>query len=80
MISDYAWMQELLTILHMSNYQRNQWLVCMGWGMGKCLQQVVFDKAKDLIQRARCILISCDEVTTLDHQSWVPIHRYVMQE
>lgn len=42
--------------------------------------QFVLDRTWDLIQKARYISISCDEVTTSNQQSWVSFHCYVMQE
>jgi hypothetical protein len=32
-----------------------------------------------LVQQARFILINCDEVTTLDNQSWISIHVYIVE-
>ena len=37
-------------------------------------------KTKEVMQTSRFFSITCDEVTTLDTQSWISIHGYVCQD
>jgi hypothetical protein len=41
---------------------------------------VVVNKTKSLVEGVRFIFLSCDEVATIDQQSWVSIHVYVIED
>jgi hypothetical protein len=41
---------------------------------------VVVNKTKSLVEGARFISLSCDEVAAIDQQSWVSIHVYVVED
>ncbi len=44
------------------------------------MHELVVNKTKDLVQTINFILFFvCDEVTTMDQQSWVSIHAYVVE-
>ncbi len=47
--------------------------------MTKCMHKHVFAKTCITIQNAKFILINFDEVTTIDCQSWMGIHVYVVE-
>jgi hypothetical protein len=47
-------------------------------GNGKYYAQCC-STTKHAIQNARFISLSCDEITTVDNQSWILIHCYVVQ-
>jgi hypothetical protein len=40
---------------------------------------VVLQTIKTMVQNATFISISCDEVTTINNQSWIFVHVYVMK-
>jgi hypothetical protein len=46
--------------------------------MGDCkfLHCIVFTTTKARVHGARCLAISCDEMTTIDIESWINIHVY----
>jgi hypothetical protein len=47
--------------------------------MASYMHELVVKKTRDLVQVVRFISFSFDEVTTLDQQSWVSIHAYVVE-
>jgi hypothetical protein len=44
------------------------------------LHHVVLDATKMLMNSSNYVNLSCDEVTTLDNQSWANIHVYMVQD
>jgi len=48
--------------------------------MGESLLNVVQAKTKDIVSVAPYFSISCDEVTTVDNQSWISIHVYTISD
>ncbi len=43
------------------------------------MHQVVMKAIRNIVQIAYYIVLSCDEVSTIDNQSWMFIHYYVVQ-
>ncbi len=41
---------------------------------------MVVNKTKYLVDEARFIFLSCDEVAIIDQQSWVSIHVYAVED
>lgn len=56
------------------------WTEGAGWEMGESLLNVVQAKTKDIVSAAPYFSISCDEVTTVDNQSWISIHVYTISD
>ncbi len=46
--------------------------------MAKIMHQILIKSTKVVVQNVRYIVISCDEVTTIDNQSWCSVHVYVI--
>jgi hypothetical protein len=47
--------------------------------MVRAMHHVVLKQMKVVLQQTKFISISCDEVTTLDNQSWSFVHAYVVE-
>jgi hypothetical protein len=48
--------------------------------MSESLLNVVQAKTKEIVSVASYFSISCDEVTTVDNQSWISIHVYTISD
>jgi hypothetical protein len=48
--------------------------------MAKVIHDVVFHAIKGVVQKLEYILVSCDELTTINNHSWLSIHVYVKEE
>jgi hypothetical protein len=48
-------------------------------GITSCMHDLVVNKTKTLVEATSFISFSCDEVITLDQQSWVSIHAYFVE-
>jgi hypothetical protein len=48
--------------------------------MVKCLHKQVIKKMKKVVASLKYLALSCDEVTTIDNQSWISIHYDVIQD
>jgi hypothetical protein len=55
-------------LLHFLNVSKLYWFNTFGEGGGvaTCMDELVVNKIKDLVQVIRFISLSCDEVTTMD--------------
>jgi hypothetical protein len=47
--------------------------------MVRAMQNVVLKQMKVFLQQTKFISISYNEVTTLDNQSWIFVHAYVVE-
>jgi hypothetical protein len=47
--------------------------------MAKFMHQEVMEATKATMGATRYVTFSCDKVSTMDSQSWLHIHYYVMQ-
>lgn len=47
--------------------------------MAKFMHQEVMKATKATMGATHYVTFSCDKVSTMDNQSWLPIHYYVMQ-
>ena len=58
---------------------RKHWSETSGWEMSEHLHACVLDALKAMVQSAKYISITVDEVTTIDNTTWVGVHIYVME-
>jgi hypothetical protein len=76
---DYEREQYLLRHLKVKNVPRKHWSETSGWEMGEHVHGYVLAALKVVVQSARIISISVDEVTTVDNTCWVEVHVYAVQ-
>jgi len=56
---------------------KKHWSVGCGWEMAVSMAEVLADHTKKVIADAPFFSISADEVTTIDHESWLSLHIYI---
>ena len=76
---DYEREQYLLRHLKVKNVPQKHWLETSGWEMSEHLHASVLATLKEVIQSARIISISADEVTAIDNTLWLGVHVYAMK-
>jgi hypothetical protein len=76
---DYEREQYLLRHLKVKNVPIKHWSETSGWEMAEHLHGCVLAALKGVVQSARIISISVDEVTAIDNTSWVGVHVYAMR-
>lgn len=76
---EYAALLPLFTFLNVPKLPKRHWSDSAGWDLAECLHHQVKLKTKDVMSKARFFSVTCDEVTTLDTQSWISIHGYVCE-
>ncbi len=59
---------------------KNHWSDYASWVMAECLHKQVIKKMKEVVACSKYLAFSCDEVSTIDNQSWISIHYYVVQD
>jgi len=62
------------------NILDKHWMDISGWGMAECMNNVVLVVTKITIQTTNYGSIGCDEVTSINNQSWILIHAYVVED
>jgi hypothetical protein len=54
------------------------WNDIVGWMIVDCLHKQIEIVMKTTIQATQYLSITCDKMTTIDTQSWINIHAYVV--
>jgi len=44
------------------------------------MHQIVIISTRAIVQKVKYLVINCDEVTTIDNQSWCNVHAYVVDD
>ena len=78
-MTDFAASKVLFQQLNVPNFPLKQWSEASGWNMATSMATIISQKTKTVIQEARFLAISANEVTTIDNQSWLSLHIYVCQ-
>jgi hypothetical protein len=76
---DYEREQYLLRHLKVKNIPIKNWSETSGWEMAEQLHGCILAVLKGVVQSARIISITVDEVTAIDNTSWVGVHVYAMR-
>jgi hypothetical protein len=76
-MSDFEDSRELFQQLQVPDCPRKHWSAFAGWDMAESMSVVLANHTKKVISQARFFAISADEVTTIDHESWLSVHIYV---
>lgn len=75
---DYEQMYVLFEALNLKNNSHLYWSDNSGWGMAKAIECVVLNKIDEIIKKK--ISLSYDEVTSIDCQSRINVHRYIVRD
>jgi hypothetical protein len=70
-MSDFKASQELFLQLSVPNYPKKHWSASSGWEMADSMSVILADHTKKIPAKARFYAISADEVTAIDHESWL---------
>ena len=79
-ITDYEQMYVLYETLKLKNNSDHHWSDTSGWEMAEAIERVVLKKTKEVMQAATFFNLSCDEVTSVDCQSWISVHGYLVRD
>jgi hypothetical protein len=61
----------LFQVLKLKNNPNHHWSDNSGWDMAEAMERVVLQKTKEVMEAGIFFSLSCDEVTSVDCQSWV---------
>jgi len=73
---EYESIKRLYQFLKMPHLSIKHWSDNSGWMIADYLHAQVMRRAKEVLASAHYIAVTCDEVTTVDNQSWISIHAY----
>ncbi len=77
-MTDFENFKKFFQFLKMEHCPQKHWSNTMDWTMAKTMHSLVLQAIKVVVQKTLFILVNCDEVTTIDNQSWLSIHLYVI--
>jgi hypothetical protein len=64
-------MKPLFSFLNVPLNPKYHWNDSSGWVMAECLHKQVLNKMRNIVASSRYLVLSCDEVTTIDNQLWI---------
>jgi hypothetical protein len=73
-------LKEFFKFSKVENCPYKHWSDSIGWIMAEAIHNVVLQTTKIVMQKSPFISMSCDEVTTINNQSWLSVHVYVIKE
>jgi hypothetical protein len=76
-MTDFEACRELFEQLSAPHCPRKHWSVSSGWDMVDSMAAILANHIKKILAEARFYTISADEVTTVDHESWLSMHIYI---
>jgi hypothetical protein len=77
---EYEALKPLFQFLDLLKMLHKQWSDTIGWTVADCLHKEIEIAMKTTNQVVEYLSITCDEVTTIDTQSWINIHTSVVQD
>jgi hypothetical protein len=77
---DFERLKELFRFSKVENCPYKHWSDSIDWIMVETMHNVVLRTTKIVMQKSPFIYVSCDEVTTINNQSWLSVHVYVIKE
>jgi hypothetical protein len=78
-MTNYEDMPSSFHMLKVKYVSQKHWLDSSGWGMVEVMHDVLLEATKVVFARANFIIVSVDEVITIDNIQWLLIHLYVLQ-
>jgi hypothetical protein len=75
---EYEHMRGLLEQLGCPKLPLKHWYDSAGWEFAESFYNIVQRRTKLVVSGAKYLSLSCDEVSTVDNQSWISIHAYVL--
>ncbi len=68
----------LFLFLKVKHIPKKHWNNTTRWDIVETMHHITFTAIKDVIHVTRCIAITCDKIMTINNQSWVNIHAYLV--
>ncbi len=78
-MTDFESLKELFQFLKLSNAPKKHWKNPSGWGMVRTMHDAILKQIENGFATKHIFSIDCDEITTLDNQSWISTHAYVVE-
>jgi hypothetical protein len=71
-------MYTLYVQLNMRDNCIKHWFNGFGWEMANCMSKQILKQIQTIVVKASFLFLNADEVITIDNQSWISMHAYVM--
>jgi hypothetical protein len=76
-MTDFEAFRELFVQLAVPMCPKKHWSASSGWDMADSMAAILANHTKKILAEARFYAISTDEVTIVDHESWLSVHIYI---
>jgi hypothetical protein len=77
-MTDIEACRELFVQLTVPMCPRKHWSASSGWNMADSMAAILANHTKKVLAEARFYAIPADEVTTVDNESWLSMHIYIV--
>jgi hypothetical protein len=77
---EFEAMKPLLSFFNVPMNPKSHQSNFTGWVMVKCVHKKMIIKMKKVVEGLKYLVISYDEVITIDNQRWVSIHYYTVED
>jgi hypothetical protein len=77
---EFEALNAFFSFLNVPLLPKHHWSDSAGWVMDKCMHKQIIKKLKIIIASFKYLTLSCDEVTTINNQSWISIHNFYVQD
>jgi len=79
LVINYENMPSLFHMLKVKFVSCKHWSSSLSWGMAKMMHDVLLEATKVAFVHANFIVVSADEIITIDNKQWLSIHLYMVQ-
>jgi len=70
-MTNYEDFEPLYDFLNLKSNPKKHYIDTIGWEIAKHFQNQIMATSRVVIHKAMFVALTCDEVTTLDNQSWI---------
>jgi hypothetical protein len=78
-MTNFESLKNMFEFLKFANAPKKHCIDSSGRGIARAMHNMVLKQMKMVLQQIIFISINYDEVTTLDNQSWIYVHAYVVE-
>ncbi len=76
---EYEAHKDLFDFLNLEENPKMHWTNNSSWAMVQHMHGIIFKATKPTMGTSQYLSLICDEISTIDNQSWLSIHVYVVQ-
>jgi hypothetical protein len=77
---EFEALKSFFSFLNVFMLPKHHWNDSPIWVMVECMHKQIIKRINKIITSSKYLALFCDEVTTIDNQSWISIYSNVVQD